>query len=100
MYLDEIAREIAAALKPGDLPEDDGVERLLRTYAVLARAKGASVTSEDIHDAWAAWMADRDPDHPSVKPFSELDDETKSEDYPFTEAVRSVGARLSRESFP
>jgi hypothetical protein len=62
---------------------------------VLARAKGTAVTAEDIHDAWVAWMADKDSGHDALKPFKELDPETRHEDDPFLVAVRTVAARLS-----
>jgi hypothetical protein len=94
MYLDDIARQIADELDPDLLPDEDGVDRLLRSYAVLARAKGTAVTAEDIHDAWVAWMAESDPHHESLKPFSELDAATRHEDDPFATAVRAVAARL------
>jgi hypothetical protein len=94
MYLDDIARQIADELDPNLLPDEDGVNRLLRSYAVLARAKGTAVTPEDIHDAWVAWMAETDPNHESLKPFSELDAGTRHEDDPFVAAVRAVAARI------
>lgn len=96
MYLDEIARQIADQLEPDTLPDEDGTDRLLRAYAVLARAKGTAVTAEDIHDAWAAWMADRDPDHEALRPYAELDATTRREDDPFVVAVRTVARRLVR----
>lgn len=95
MYLDDIARQIAAELDPGELPDQDGVERLLRLYAVLARAKGTAVTAEDIHDAWASWMADKDPQHEALKPFADLDPDTRHEDAPFLAAVRAVAGRIA-----
>lgn len=50
---------------------------------------------EDIHDAWAAWMADRDPGHEALRPFGELDSGTRREDDPSVRAVRTVAARLA-----
>ncbi len=95
MYLDEIAQEIAAELDPGLLPDEAGVARLLRSYAVLARVKGIDVTREDIHDAWAAWMADEDPQHNALRPYADLDPGTRREDEPFVTAVRTVASRLA-----
>ena len=94
MYLDEIARQIAAELGPDALPDEEGTERLLRLYAVLARVKGMAVTAEDVHDAWVSWMADKDPRHEALKPYGHLDAETRREDDPFVAAVRAVAARL------
>jgi hypothetical protein len=40
------------------LPEGD-TKPLFRLYALLALTKGRSVTAEDVHNAWAAWMLDQ-----------------------------------------
>lgn len=93
MYLDEIADQIAAELDPRRLPDEGNVDRLLRAYAVLASIKGREATLEDVHDVWAAWMAEVDPDHPALKPFAELDESTRKEDEPFLRAVLAVAGR-------
>ena len=93
MYIDEIAQQIASELDPGRLPDEGNVDRLLRSYAVLVRTKGRETTLEDVHDAWAAWMAEVDPAHPALKPFAELDDSTRQEDKPFLSAVLAVAER-------
>jgi hypothetical protein len=92
-YIEEIAEEIGAELGPDRLPAEGDPDRLLRAYAVLARSKGSHVSAEDVHDAWAAWMTEVDPNHPALRPFYELDRETKGEDAPFLEAIRVVAAR-------
>jgi hypothetical protein len=78
---------------PQDALPDGPVEELLRSYAVLALALGTTITAEDVHDAWVAWMLARDPDHPSLVPFAELDAETAKQDRPFVSAIRSVAER-------
>jgi hypothetical protein len=88
-YIDDVAAEIRRRLDPELLPEGDADE-LFRMYAVLALAKGEAVQPEDVHDAWSAWMAARDPGHSSLRPFDELDDETRAADAPFVEAIRAV----------
>jgi len=88
MYLDDIASEIAAELRPIVI-----APMLLRSYAVLLRVKGVDVTSEDIHDAWVGWFADVDPGHPGLRPFEELDEAMRRADEPFAAAVRAVAAR-------
>lgn len=94
-YLDDIAAKIRAELSPEDLPDEDDVEELLKLYALLAHTKGTAVTNEDIHDAWVLWMSARDPAHEALKPYRDLDPETRREDDPFTAAVRAVAARLA-----
>jgi hypothetical protein len=78
---------------PQDALPDGPVDELLRSYAVLALALGTAVTSADVHDAWVAWMLARDPDHPSLVPYCELDEETAREDRPFVFAIRSVAEK-------
>ncbi len=64
-----------------------------RSYAVLALAKGTAVDASDVHNAWAAWMSERDPGHRAIKKFDELDDETKEADEPFVDAIRAAVGR-------
>jgi hypothetical protein len=65
-------------------------------YALLALAKGAEVSAEDVHNAWVAWMQEQDPDHRSLKPFQELDPDTQAADEPFVIAIRAAGDHLER----
>jgi hypothetical protein len=69
-------------------------QELFGLYAVLARVKGGRVTAADVHDAWSAWMADRNPTHRSRRPFAELDAETQAADEPFVAAIRAVASAL------
>jgi hypothetical protein len=92
-YLDKLAAQIERQVPPGLLPAED-TEPLFRLYAVLLLVKGTAVTASDVHNAWAAWMQEHDPDHPSIKPFDELDAETRTSDEPFAEAIRSVAVRI------
>lgn len=89
-YLDEIAKAIRAAVPNDLLPKEEDLDQLFRLYAILARAKGEATTSADVHDAWAAWTLGRGDDHESVKPYDQLDGETKQEDEPFLRAIRTV----------
>lgn len=90
-YIDEFALDIFRRVELGDAPsERDWL--LYRVYAVLARGKGEAVTSEDVHDAWAVWAAQYEPDHRSLVPFSELPEFIQRLDEPYAEAIR-VAAR-------
>jgi hypothetical protein len=88
-YVDEVAQAIRARVASGSLPDAD-TAALFRLYAVLAFAKGQAVTLEDVHDAWAAWMSGRDPQHPSLKPFDELSAEVQGADAPYRDAIHAV----------
>ena len=92
-YLDELGARIRAQVPKADLP-DENTRGLFRIYAVLLLAKGAAVTSEDVHNAWVAWMAGLDPGHEALVPFHELDAEVASNDEPFAEAIRTVAKDL------
>ena len=83
---------IRAELDPHALP-DEPVEDLLLSYAVLALALGETVTTQDVHDAWVAWMLSHDPEHPSLVPFDELDPSTAHQDSQFVSAIRTVAQR-------
>jgi hypothetical protein len=86
-YITDLARAICDRV-PSDKRPDTGEDlQLFRIYAVLARVKGADVTAENVHDAWCAWMGDREPDHPSLVPYGQLDGEQQQQDEPFVQAI-------------
>jgi hypothetical protein len=88
-YLDELASRIEERV-PRELRPREDARSLFRLYAVLALVKGRDVSAADVHNAWAAWMLARDPEHRSIRPFQELDPETQASDLPFVEAIRSA----------
>ena len=92
-YIEEIARQIRAAIPASKLPDDDSHD-LFRVYAVLVLAKGESVDAADVHNAWVSWMSGRDPDHESLVPYDRLSPDTAAQDAPYVAAIRSV-ARVS-----
>lgn len=94
-YLDDLAAEIERRLPADRLPDGD-TRSLFRLYALLALAKGHAVSAADVHNAWAAWMQERNPGHRSIKPFEVLDAETQASDEPFVEAIRAVAEQLDR----
>jgi hypothetical protein len=89
MYLEELAASIRAHIPANRLPEGNADE-LLRIYAVLLRAKGRSASASDVHDAWAAWMADRDENHESLVPYMELSQDVREQDLVFVAAIRAA----------
>lgn len=92
-YLTELGEAIRREVDPHVLPAGDTAS-LFRFYAVLALAKGTAVTAEDVHNAWAAWMSDRDPNHEAIKPYASLQEGVKQEDQPYAEAIRRVASRM------
>lgn len=92
-YLDELGARIRGRVPKSDLPDDETSD-LFRIYAVLLLAKGQDVTAEDVHNAWVAWMARRDPDHESLCPFEELSNEVAADDEPYLNAIRLVARSL------
>lgn len=94
-YVAEVAQRIRREVDPSLLPEGD-IDQLFLIYALLAFAKGASVTSKDVHDAWSVWMTQQDPKHNSIEPFAELPAGTRREDQPFVLAIRRVAAELDK----
>ena len=70
-YLDKLAAEIQRTADPSSRPPDEDLP-LYRLYAILLLAKGQEVTAADVHNAWAAWASEHDPDSQHLKPFKEL----------------------------
>lgn len=97
-YLDEIAAAIRDQVPVDILPDEDDVDHLFRSYALLTRAKGEATTSSDVHDAWVVWALGRGDDHESIKPYDQLDGATKQEDEPFLRAIRTVALRKTPPS--
>ncbi len=93
-YIDEIARDIywesTTDPEPGGWYED---RYLYRLYAVLALAKGAAVTNEDVHNAWSAWACEDNDTHRSLIPFYELEPRVQQLDEPYTKAIHRVAAQ-------
>lgn len=93
-YIERDAALVRECLPEGtEIP--DGADKLFRIYAVLLRSKEAATQASDVHDAWSAWMAGIDPGHESIRPFAELDAETRSEDGPFLRAIRRAAGLRS-----
>lgn len=90
-YLDHLAVRIRDQVPEAQRGETE--LGLFRLYAVLALAKGGAVEPSDVHNAWAAWMQERDPDHDALRPFDQLDRETQDADSPFVAAIRAVAAQ-------
>jgi hypothetical protein len=88
-YLSTLADKIRAEVPDNLLPDEDS-ELLFLMYAVLLLSKGADVTREDVHNAWAAWMTHIGKRHESLVPFADLPSATKDEDDPFVQAIRKV----------
>lgn len=93
-YLQATAAAISDLL-PNEILPDADVDQLLLLYAVLARAKGMAVTTEDVHDAWVAWMTVSNPQHRSLRPYRDLDEQTRSQDEPFVAAIHRVAMGMS-----
>jgi hypothetical protein len=93
-YLDEIAEKVRAEVPTDLLPDEGDLDQLFRLYAVLVRAKGQATTNADVHDAWAAWMLGRSDNHDAVKPYEQLNSETKEQDEPFLRAIRAIAESM------
>lgn len=77
----------------GELPDID--DQLLKYYALLGIVKGPSLTLEDVHDAWAIWRNDTNPEHKSLIPFDDLTPEVQELDGPYRNAIIKVARKLS-----
>jgi hypothetical protein len=87
-YVDQVARALSAKLptcEPG----------LIRLYALLILAKGASTTAVDVHDAWSLWRTQTAPDHHSIVPFGELTPEVQALDDRYVDAIHEVAVEMA-----
>jgi hypothetical protein len=91
-YIDDLAQKVRSYVPDDSLPEGD-VGLLFRLYALLVLVKGQTVTSADVHNAWAVWMTGEDPEHPALRPFTDLPSDKREEDQIFVDAIRSVAIR-------
>lgn len=89
-YIDTLADRIWRLAEPEAARMTDGDLPLYRLYAVLARAKGAATTPEDVHDAWSAWQAGRTANHRSLVPFSDLEPHVRRMDDPYVAAIHAA----------
>ena len=87
-YIERIARAIEA-VQPAK-PHEEYNEYLYLMYALLALAKGVDTTSEDVHNAWAAWKAGLGEEHECLVPFDELPPEVQAKDDLYRDAIREV----------
>lgn len=87
-YIQIIARKIKSEVPEDLLPKTKNDDSLFASYAVILLAKGQQVTEEDVHNAWAAWMSEVNPNHESIKPFHELSSSVQKEDKPFVDAIK------------
>lgn len=92
-YLDLIAADIQRTADPESTPPDDDLP-LYRLYAVLLLAKGQAVTLEDVHNAWAAWASDHEPESWNLKPFKQLSLNVQRKDQAYVDAILEVAGRL------
>jgi hypothetical protein len=95
MYIDEIADKVRQKVPISDRPVD--AERLYRMYAVLVRAKGQKTTASDVHDAWSAWMADRNSSHESLIEFDSLSSVVQEQDSVYLDAIHKVAAEIGAQ---
>jgi len=90
-YIEAIAHRIrAAAYADRSIPEAENDDDLYLFYAILVLTVGEAVTQENVHDAWAAWASLKQPQHSSLRPFSQLSDRARLRDERFRRAIVEV----------
>lgn len=95
-YLDKIAAEILRAADPDAVPPYEDLP-LYRLYAVLLLAKGKEVMLEDVHNAWAAWASDHEPESRHILPYKELSLSVQRKDQTYVDAIYEVATRLGAD---
>lgn len=92
-YLDKIAAEIQRIADPTSTPPDEDLP-LYRLYAILLLAKGQEVTAEDVHNAWAAWASEHEPENRHLIPFKELSLSIQRKDQTYVDAIHRVAEQM------
>lgn len=92
-YLDRIAAEIRRVADPNAASLDEDL-LLYRLYAVLLLAKGENVTAEDVHNAWAAWASECEPESRNILPFKELSVSVQRKDQLYVDAIHQVARSI------
>lgn len=87
-YLDQLAAEIHARTE--SQPMEPYQWPLYRIYAVLCLAKGAAITAEDVHNAWAAFATVQWPDSPWLVPYEALPEDVQHMDDPYAAVLREM----------
>lgn len=86
-YIDEVYAAVKA-----EIPDIDPL--LLPLYALLAMCSHGYADMEEVHDAWAIWRHQTQPDHRSLVPFSELSDEVAMLDYIYMMKINRIAKAL------
>lgn len=87
--------QLATAVLRKELgPElDSDLERL---YVLLVFTRGEQTTLRDVHDAWAIWRTQTNPQHKSCICFEDLTPEVQELDRKYMQAIRDTSFRLSK----
>lgn len=88
-YVEIVRKMLDEELKMSGTP----YEGLLDVYALLVLTVGKECTNENIHDAWSIWQNRTQPEHRSLKPFSELSLDVQELDSKYRDAVIAVSLK-------
>lgn len=91
-YLDKIAAELRQTTDPDAALSNEDLS-LYRIYAVLLLAKGQDVVAEDVHNAWAAWACEHEPESQNLLPFKELSLRVQRKDQLYVDAIHQIAKR-------
>jgi len=72
---------------------DSDLERL---YVLLVFTRGEQTTLRDVHDAWAIWRTQTNPQHKSCICFEDLTPEVQELDRKYMQAIRDTSFWLSK----
>jgi len=65
-------------------------------YVLLVLTRGEQTTLQNVHDAWAVWRTQTNPQHKSCIHFEDLSLEVQELDREYMQAIRGASVRLSR----
>lgn len=65
-------------------------------YVLLVLTQGEETSLQDVHDAWAVWRNDSNPDHRSLIPFDELALDVQELDREYMDAIHKAAQAIAR----
>ena len=86
-YIEQVREDLAKRI--------DVEPALLDLYALLAIVRGTQTTWEDVHDAWAVWRNQTQPDHQSIVPFEDLSKRVQAMDQEYAEAIKETAREIN-----
>ena len=86
-YIEQVRADLAKRI--------DVETELLDLYTLLVFTRGTQTTWEDVHDAWAVWRNQTQPEHQSIAPFETLSKRVQEMDKEYADAIKATAMEVN-----